>query len=173
MVAIVEEHGRKFFATIFMQEETLAGNNDLILINIEDIAKPKIPVIVNGERNPQYKFVIFENNRLREPILPGESGYFMRKIVNIVRKMEIDLFTGERRVMTTVPQQPAREDVDYQISTFQSLFFTYIAMEHSRTPTAEQAKAGLTGIRPSQIGQPQYIEPKVDLQTRYIQGFNF
>ena len=81
--------------------------------------------------------------------------------------MEIDLFTSERRVMTVVPQQPSEEDVDYNISTFSNLFFTYIAMQHSRKPDAGQIKQGLTGIKPSQIGEPIFIEPKRDQRADY------
>jgi hypothetical protein len=172
-IVLVEENGRIVFCKIFSEDNSLAGKEDLIVVNIDDATKPQIKLITEGKPNPNYKFVIFENDRGRHPILPGEIGYFIKKIVNIVRKMDIDLFTSERRVMITVPQQAAEEDIDYLVSTFSNIFFTLIAMPHSRKPDASAVKAGNTGIRPSQIGEPIYIEPKGDMSVRYIREYKF
>jgi hypothetical protein len=165
--------GRKYFCDIYEEDWSLAGAEELWLTNLDDAGKEKLHVIQNGQPNPKYKFVVFENNRQRKPQVPETINYFIKKIVNVVRKMEIDLFTSERRVMMVVPQQPAEEDVQYQVSTFQNLFFTYIAMQNSRKPDAAQIKQGLTGIKPSQIGEPIFIEPKRDQRADYWRDYYY
>jgi len=169
IVLLQKEHdgGRIYFCDIYHEDYTLAGKEQLTLTNLDDTLKEKVKVIDGGKAIKGYKFVIFENNRQRKPSVKAYIDYFIKKIVNVVRKMEIDLFTSERRVMLVVPQQPAEEDVEYQINTFQNIFFTYIAMQHSRKPDAQQLKQGLTGIKPSQIGEPVFIEPKRDQRADY------
>ena len=167
------DEGRIYFCDIYHEDYTLIGKEELILTNLDDISKEKVKVIENGKPIKGYKFVIFENNRMRKPSVKKYLDYFIKKIVNVVRKMEIDLFTSERRVMLILPQQPSEEDVDYQVSTFSNIFFTYIAFQHSRKPDAQQIKQGLTGIKPSQIGEPVFIEPKRDQRADYWRDYYY
>jgi hypothetical protein len=56
------------------------------------------------------KYVIFRANREGIPALDGVD-YYLKKLVNIIRKMEKDLFMSEKRLVFISPEFPDEQDV--------------------------------------------------------------
>jgi len=117
------------------------------------------------------KYVVFKNNRDTTPYL-SNFEYYAQKLVNIIRKMEMDMFMSEKKLMFIVEEQPEEEDIQYLITTFQKGIFIFPNFQYSANPTKGGQKEGKVGINPHNVKFELY-EPKTDFSDRYIKKFNF
>lgn len=195
-IAILEwgDTGEFFLADVREEELNLAKgikNITLSLLDNPDIkftTKPDLwskfddegKLIPNGENgsigeqflklDPE-KYVIFKNNKEGKPYLEY-FDYYAQKLVNIVRKMEMDMFMSEKKLMFIVEEQPEEEDIQYLITTFQKGIFIFPNFQYSANPTKGGQKEGKVGINPHNVKFELY-EPKTDFAERYIIKFNF
>lgn len=98
--------------------------------------------------------------------------YYAQKLVNVIRKMEVDMFMSEKKLMFTVEEQPEEEDIRYLVKTFTKGIFVFPNFQHSANPSKVGQKEGKTGINPHNVKFDLY-EPKTDFSERYIRKFQF
>ena len=187
IIAIVEfgNSGEKFLADVITDERNILKGirkTTLSLIDNTNIKFSTDPLLWKDGReksglSKQYlklepeKFVIFKNNKDAVPYLQN-FDYYAQKLVNVIRKMEMDMFMSEKKLMFMVDEQPDEEDINYLIKTFQKGIFIFPNFEKSANLSATAQKQGKQGINPHNVKFELY-EPKTDFSEQYIRKFNF
>ncbi|CAG8448254.1 818_t:CDS:2 [Racocetra fulgida] len=136
--------GKIFLAEVVEEDSNLLNKYDTVKLRL--LANKKIEIQSNKKTYP-YKYVVFENNRANEAYMK-RINYFIKQMIEAVKKMAIDAFMSERKLIFIVPEQPAEEDANYLI----------------QMRPEKGASDGKTGIHPSQVKFETY-EPKLDIRA--------
>ena len=114
------------------------------------------------------KWVIFKWNKQGQSPLFG-LNFWTKRLVNILQKIETDLFLSEKGIMVTLPQWPDDEDVSLIMKSFSKKPFFFMCLPKSQKG---DLKEGKLGIAPHQI-KTEFWEPKTDQRAYLIRDFKF
>ncbi|CAG8594894.1 10410_t:CDS:2 [Ambispora gerdemannii] len=178
-VAVLEfgKSGEKFLADIITDERDLLKGVKRTTLQLIDNGSVKFSTdpklwqeITNKETglSKEYlkleKFVIFKNNKDATPYLV-HFDYYAQKLVNVIRKMEMDMFMSEKKLMFMVSEQPDEEDIDYLVKTFQKGIFVFPNFEKSSNPSKTASKEGKQGVRHDVLADKEERAPVAEVRA--------
>jgi hypothetical protein len=117
------------------------------------------------------KYVIFKFNRAGTAHLTG-LDFWTKRLVNILMKIEKEMFMNEKRLIFFSPETPDEFDIKKWLKTFNDGIITLITFDKSANPDKEAIAKGKQGINPSLVKFEVY-EPKEFHEEKYRQQFAF
>jgi hypothetical protein len=188
LIAVVEYLDEKFLASVAIPADTYNADNllrrfdtvELTLlsnkaIKLKSTKGPRIDKntgkkIIDAKGYP-YKFVVFQNNRDCIGYL-NRIRYYIRQMVDCVKKMRWDLFMSQKRLIIFAKEQPDDEDVDLFLEGWRKREVTIMTVQKSRRPGKEARAEGKEGLSPHELNFTTY-EPKTDERAKIIRDFNW
>jgi len=174
-IALIEIAQNKYLATPKKLSESLLKEE--VKGEGEEVIKPVIEYEFtlldnsNIKRNSKDvdKYVIFKFNKEEATSHLSGSDFWTKRLANILKKMEAEMFMNEKGIMLTVPSWPDKGDIQLITKSFNKKPFFVICLPKSQKG---DAKEGKTGIPPHSI-KTEIYEPKEFHEEKYRNQFTF
>jgi len=114
------------------------------------------------------KYVIFKFNKEGASHLSGLS-FWTKRLTNILKQLEKEMFMNEKGIMITVPSWPQRGDIDLIMKSFSTKPFFFMCLPQSQKV---DAKTGSAGIPPHSI-KTEFYAPETFHEDKYRNQFSF
>jgi hypothetical protein len=177
-IALIEVASNKYLATPKKLTQSLLKNpvpGEKANEPIEPILSYEFTLLENS--NLSYhsqdvsKYVIFKWNRQGTKPLTGLS-FWTNRLVNILTKMEKEMFMNEKRLMFFSSESPDEIDTAKWIKSFTNGIITIFAFDKSANPDQKAISEGKQGINPQAVKFEVY-EPKEFQEEKYRKQFAF
>lgn len=187
LIAVVEYLDQKFLATVSVPmdisnasnllrrfdtvELTILSNKMIRLRSSKSKTVDTKGKTVEDPKGYPYKFVVFQNNRDCSGYL-NRIRYYIKQMIDCVKKMRWDLFMSQKRLIIFAKEQPDEEDIDLFLEGWRKREITIMSVQKSKKPGKEARAEGKEGLSPHELNFTTY-EPKTDERAKIIRDFQF
>lgn len=164
-IALIEVGKEKLLATPKIIKKNLAKQELELEFTLLDNPDEKF---TNKEIS---KWVIFKfNNQGTSPLLGLD--FWTKRLVNILNRMEKEMFMNEKRLLFFSGESPDETDVAKWLKSFTKGIITVFGFDKSANPDKEAISKGKQGVNPNLV-KFQIYEPKEFQEEKYRKQFAF